>query len=95
LYQKLKIKTDSETTNDFSSKKLFSLFEKRFFHGEFFFQSRLMVMKNSEKSRFSTTSLRKIILDVFSAFGLRVAKIHKNVEYCESKISLFVGQKLP
>jgi hypothetical protein len=30
-----------------------------------------MVMKNSEKSRFSTTSLRKIIFDVFSVFGLK------------------------
>jgi hypothetical protein len=56
-----------------------------------------MVMKNSEKSRFSTTSLRKIIFDVFSVFGLKLrdAKIHKNVEYYESKFSLLVGQKLP
>jgi hypothetical protein len=27
-------KSDSETTNDFTSKKLFRVFEKRFFQGE-------------------------------------------------------------
>jgi hypothetical protein len=55
-----------------------------------------MVTKNSEKSRFSTTSLRKIIFDVFlvNELKLRDAKIHKYVEYCESKFSLFVGPKL-
>jgi hypothetical protein len=75
---------------------LFNFFEKCFLHGEKISQSRPMVTKNSEKSRFSTTSLRKIILDVFLIYGLKLrdTKIHKNVEYCESKFSLFVVQKL-
>jgi hypothetical protein len=51
-----------------------------------------MVTKKSEKSRFSTTSLRKIIFDVFLVYELKLrdTKIHKNVECCESKFSLFV-----
>jgi hypothetical protein len=55
-----------------------------------------MVTKKSEKSRFSTNSLRKNIFDVFlvNESKLRDAKIHKNVECCESNFSLFVGQKL-
>jgi hypothetical protein len=75
---------------------LFNFFEKCFLHGEKNSQSRPMVTKNSEKSRFSTTSLRKNIFDVFLIYGLKLrdTKIHKNVEYCESKFSLFVVQKL-
>jgi hypothetical protein len=43
-----------------------------------------------------TTSLRKNIFDVFLVYGLKLrdTKIHKNVEYYESKFSLFVVQKL-
>jgi hypothetical protein len=39
-----------------------------------------MVMKKSEKSRFSTTSLKNNIFDVFLVSEFRDAKIHKNAE---------------
>jgi hypothetical protein len=54
-----------------------------------------MGMKNSEKTRFLTTSPRKMIFDILLVFTwkLQNAKIHKNVEYFESKFSLFLGEK--
>jgi hypothetical protein len=43
--------------------------QKRFFHGEKKSQNQPMAMKNSEKTRFLTTSLRKIIFDVILVYG--------------------------
>jgi hypothetical protein len=51
-----------------------------------------MFMKNSEITRFLTTSPRKMIFDIFLFFKwkLQNAKIHKNVEYFVSKFWLFL-----
>jgi hypothetical protein len=45
-----------------------SFFEKRFFHGEKKSQSQPIGMKNSEKTRFLTTSPRKMIFDIFLVY---------------------------
>jgi hypothetical protein len=51
---------------------LFIFFGKRFLHGEIKSQSRPMVTKNSEKSRFWNTSLRKNSFDVFLVNELKL-----------------------
>jgi hypothetical protein len=56
-----------------------------------------MVMKNSEKTRFLTISPRKVIFDIFLVYELkfRDAKIHKNVEYCQSiEMSIFDQKRI-
>jgi hypothetical protein len=49
-----------------------------------------MDIKIGEKTRFSTTSLRKMIFDIFLVWERKLenAKIHKNVEYYVSKFFL-------